>query len=304
MSQFLSTVLDYILSVSTLTTIGVTLLTLFCTSWIKNSFSKRFHVFKLKTDHNYAERKKVKETISKNKVHLINACESLNHRFFNFEENHSKGWHNVDRQYETKSKYYFNSFVYRLALVYAWVNKIDGELVIMDTTVATKEDIDFVKFLRVFKQVLSDISLFDKSKEYDSSKEIDHFFNGSVNTIANAMKNGDGDMITFDDYEKDLKLYSSKLIKVCEFLDGASPDEDRQRWGRLQQLHLALLCFLNQYGYDFQQTELKKIETAFCWSMSDVLFSNFVVLLDRNMLSQNGEVKRIVKYFRKTQKGF
>jgi len=231
---------------SIIISIITTIVTLVLTLLVKKHFDKRYHIFKIKSDHNYAERKKVKEALSTNKVHLINACESLNHRFYNFNSNHGKEWHFMSGVFDKPSKYYFNSFVYRVAILYTWVEKIETDLILMDTTIASKEDLDFVKFLRLFKQVLCDATLIKYKEGYDSSKETDHFFTGTINSIANALVKQDGNIMRFDEYNEGLKPLSTKLEPICKFLDSVSPDESRHRWDRLRLLHLSLLCFLNR----------------------------------------------------------
>lgn len=67
------------------------LITLFITIFIGERFKrhneKELHLEKLIDEHKLEEQKKIKESISKNKIQLINAAESLNHRLWNFSSN-------------------------------------------------------------------------------------------------------------------------------------------------------------------------------------------------------------------------
>ena len=217
-----------------------TLVTLFLTSIIKKLFDKNFLVFKLETEHRYEERKKVKDVLSKNKVHLLNACEKLNHRLFNLTKNHDKKWHYVAGNYKTRG-YYFSSSIYRIAHVYARIEIIERELILLDTTIATKEDLDFVKYLRVFREVLSDLFLMKGIDGYDDGGETDHLMRGSVDSMARALIKDDGTICDADEFVESKNVYLPKLKSICSFFDSISPEEKRYRWDRLQTLHLSLI---------------------------------------------------------------
>jgi len=174
--------------------------TLLLSSLIKSIYERRFHVFKLEAEHRYEQRKKIKEILSKNKIRLLNSCESLNHRLWNFSNNYKEKWYCVNREYRNKDNYYFISFVFRLLCFYAWIKKIEDEMVYLDTTIASREDMEFMKFLRLFPGVLCDLVLTD-GFEYDPFHETDHFFKNSLEHMA-AVLIKDGEVCTFPNFRK------------------------------------------------------------------------------------------------------
>jgi len=100
--------------VAALTSIATLLISLgFRTLW-----EKHFHVFKLREEYKYEQRKKLKEILSRNKIQLLNSSESLNRRLWNFTSNYKERWHNASGNYGDAG-YYFRSFVYRFAAVFA-----------------------------------------------------------------------------------------------------------------------------------------------------------------------------------------
>lgn len=274
--------------------IVTTIITLVFTSLIKKIFDKNFLVFKLDTEHKYEERKKVKDTLSKNKVHLLNACEQLNHRLLNLNENHNKKWHHVDGDYQSTG-YYFISSIYRIAHVYAQIEIIEKNLIQLDTTIAPKEDLNFVKYLRVYRQVLSDLFLMKGIDGYDDSRETDHLMRGSVDSLARALIKDDGTICDADEFVEKKESYLPKLISICTFFDSISPEEERYRWDRLQTLHYLTLSFLNAYGYDFQVTDNKKFRKIMDHPRKNRILKNYVELLKRAKLGKQKEIRSFIK---------
>ena len=72
----------------------------------------------------------------------------------------------IDGDYNNPNNYYFQSFVYRILSVYAWMRKIELELIHLDTTIAISDDLNFVKFIRFYGRIFSDIAFF-KGFKYD-----------------------------------------------------------------------------------------------------------------------------------------
>ncbi len=276
-----------------------TIVTLSLSYLLKFLWERHFHVFKLEAEYKYEQRKKIKDILSKNKMQLLNCCESLNHRLWNFSDNHSKYWHKVNGDYCDSRAYYFNSFVYRLMAVFAWIRKIEEEMIYLDTTIASKEDMEFIKFLRVFPEIMYDIDLLFKGYDYDANYQTDHFFRNNLETMAGALFQGDS-VCTFAQFENRLASYSEHLRPVCQYVDGISPTENRLRWDRLQVLHVATMVFLNSYGYDFQRTTADKLRTIIKKPRRSKLLANFADLLERNSLASQKEFKRTIRVLLQT----
>lgn len=139
---------------------------------------KRYILSKLESEHKYEQQKYLKNLLAKNKMQLLNIAAQLNHRLWNYSENHKENWLNVNRDYELGN--YFKSFVFRFVTFFAYIQKIESELIFIDSTFASKKDLEFIKFLRTFPKLFCDVKLFD-GFEYDKSKSTDHFFETILN---------------------------------------------------------------------------------------------------------------------------
>jgi hypothetical protein len=274
--------------------VGITSITLFIGGRIKRHNEKKLHIEKLIDEHRHDEQKKIKESISKNKIQLINAAEILNHRLLNFAGNWEKKWHHSDTDVGENS-YYSVSFAYRLLKFYWWVLKADNELVYLDTTLADKSDMDFIKFLRIFPGVMCQVTLFD-GLDYDAEYDTDHFFKHDFENIIASFEVKK----EFPEYQTFKEVYSGKddeISSLISFIDGMSADEKRLRWTRLFSLHLLVISFLNAYGYSFQYTGSTKIK-AIAQSLrlhlnGSTVLDNFNVMLAEIQLDKNEHVQNI-----------
>lgn len=257
----------------------------------KSLWEKHFHTFKLEEEYKYEQRKALKAILSKNKIQLLNSCESLSFRLWNFAIHYKDKWHCVSGNY-VSGGYYFTSFVYRFVAVFSWVKKIEKEMVYLDTTIATAKDMEFLKFLRLFPQLMCDLILF-KGFEYDDNYQKDHFFTNNFDHMSESLIK-ENSVYSFSEYEQHCRELKEDLECACLFIDGMSPDEERLRWDRLQILHIVLMVFLNTFGYDFQRTEGDKFNEIINKPRKSRLISNFTGMLDKNKLSNQKEFKRII----------
>ena len=258
----------------------------------KSFWDKYFLIFKLDQEYKYEQRKKLKEILSKSKIQLLNSCESLNFRLWNFTTHYRDKWHSVNGDYNCGG-YYFTSFVYRFIVVFAWIRKIEKEMVYLDTTIATKKDMEFIKFLRLFPQVLCDVMLFS-GFDYDPNVQKDHFFVHNLEHMSESIIKDDSVYI-YPEFEKHFKEIQENINHACYFIDGISPDEDRLRWDRLQILHITIMIFLNTFGYDFQKTSDDKFKELIGKPRKSRLIRNFIEMIKRNKLSKQREFKHILK---------
>ncbi len=264
---------------------------------LKPFIEKRLFKFKLVEEHKYEQRKLIKEVLAKNKVNLLNSAEQLNHRFWNFRNNYSKNWHLVKGDYFNKENYYFNSFIYRILAFFAWIKITNKEMIFIDTTIATKDDLFFIKYLQIFPQIMCDLFLFE-GFEYDSNSSSDHFFRNDFENIITTLIENE----VVIDYAKYLNKLDNEMgnlkeqySRLCNFLDGLSPNEKRLRFDRLQLLHLTIITFLNKYGYDFQYTDKEKIIKIIQKPRISKLVNNYEKLIIRGKLNKEKEMKKLLK---------
>lgn len=245
---------------------------------------------KLDKTHEHEQRKMIKEVISKNKVNILDAAEALNHRMWNFSDNHSKNWHTKNGRV-IDEQYYLYSFVYRLLAFFAWCSKVEKEMVYLDSTIAEEKDLDFVKFLKLLPQVMCDVSLFN-GLTYDSSHDIDHFYKNNFQSAVNQICTDSG-IISFDEFKIKVETNKIKVDNVVSFLSGINPQENRLRWFRLDAMHFVLLMFINTFGYDFQYTDISKVQTLLTKNPKNKTISNSIRMITDFKLHENKEVKLI-----------
>lgn len=256
----------------------------------KNWFQKKILNYKLENEHKYEQQKHLKSLLSKNKIQLLNIAEQLNHRLWNYGENHQKGWLNVDEDYELGN--YFKSFVYRYVTFFAYIRKIENELIYIDSTFASKKDLEFVKFIRTFPQLFCDVKLFE-GFDYDISISSDHFFRNNFERMVDTFIQ-DNNVISFSYYVENLDTCNQNILQICSFFDGLTPYEERYRWDLMQSFHLTLISFLNSYGYDFQYTSKDKLKILLEIPRKSRLLTNCKNILIRNKLDSNKEIKKII----------
>lgn len=222
--------------ISAITTVIVFFITLFS----KRYFDTRILSSKLETEHKFDQRKRIKEALVKYKVQLLTACEDLNHRLWNFSHNHDKGWINVAGDYKG-DHYYFLSTVYRFLCTFAWIKKITKEIIYLDTTIATKEDMDFIKFLRVFPTTFCDMT-FIVGQGADGEYAVDHFFRNHFELFSDSVIE-ENEIISFEVFKNNMGIKGANIEELSRYIDGISPNEERMRWDRLHLLHLTLILF-------------------------------------------------------------
>ncbi|MBI5539349.1 MAG: hypothetical protein HY951_04770 [Bacteroidia bacterium] len=273
--------------IAAFTAIITTLLSFLTKSWIE----KRIHLNKLENEHKYEQQKILKTLLAKNKMQLLNIAEQLNHRLWNFSENYKENWLNVNGKYDQGN--YFKSFVYRFVTFFAYIRKIEGELIFIDSTFASKKDLEFIKFLRTFPQIFCDVKFFEGFK-YDKSIARDHFFRNNFEKMVESFIRQDK-VISYNDYNEELYLYNDSIAQICIFFDGMTPEEERYRWDLIQTFHLTLIGFLNSYGFDFQYTSTDKINHIIITPRKSKLLANYKNIMTRYKLDSNKEFKKILE---------
>ncbi|PIB47520.1 hypothetical protein AOA59_00420 [Pseudomonas sp. 2822-15] len=275
---------------SALIAAAVTIATLLLRAITKPIWERNFHKFKLESDYTYDQRKKIKEAISKYKVPLLNSAESLNHRLWNFSKNAPQAWH-IQRDGENISdKYYLLSFCYRFLLFFSLCRKIDLELVYLDSTVSTKKDLDFLKYLKFFPQIFSDTEIF-AGTGYNPSVATDHFFSDEFRELVREMSSDDR-MLSYSEFKK--KVEEKEFTHLITYFSGISVDHSCLRWHVLNSFHFILMAFLNDYGYDFQKTSKEKISDLAKSLPSNRLIKNAYTFIERACLNNNKEVRNAV----------
>ena len=274
--------------ISAITTVVVFFLTLLTKNYVDTKILRS----KLDTEHKFDQRKKIKEVLAKNKVHLLTACEDFNHRMWNFSNKHSEGWLNIEGDYLNKH-YYFHSFVYRHLAIFAWTKKIQKEMIFLDTTIAGKEDLEFVKFINVFSRMFCDLTFLEGLKA-DGNKTDDHFFRNEFDLFADELITTTG-VKSFAEYEAELSTIGQKTNRLFRFFDGLSPNENSKRCDGLHFLHLTVLIFHNNYGYDLRSTNDEKLKQVLTNPKKSNFLDNYFNFLNEYHLMDNKQIKNLKK---------
>ena len=178
----------------------VSIVTALLTIYFKSIRDSKAYEKKISVDHNLFEKKKIKESIAEHKTHLINSFEELNHRLWNLSHSYEEQWHFMNGNYLQDNKYYFHSFIYRLSSAVWWANKVDQDMVYLDTTISDESDLTFLKFCKFINIFICQTSLY-KGLSYDESEPVDHFFRHILLMEANNLTDKDGKIINYASFE-------------------------------------------------------------------------------------------------------
>ncbi|MGS4347111.1 hypothetical protein ACKUSY_16285 [Myroides odoratus] len=239
---------------------SVTSVLIFLVGWLFKFIYERYSLsYKLNKEFEFEQKKKLKEEIAKNKIHLINSIEALNHRMWNFSQNVDKDWHKrtEDNWFKDEEQYYINSFLYRFLCFIHWTLKTENDTVSVDTTIASKDDVTFLKWIKTFKDIFTDTDLL-KEFEYDKSKNSNHFYKNDLIGYTKILVKNDK-ILDFDEFETELKDNYTNLKKVIEYFTSIENDNNDKNLNVLRCFHLLTIKFLNDYGHDYQHTNKKKL---------------------------------------------
>ncbi|HEB2439603.1 hypothetical protein CN335_12510 [Bacillus thuringiensis] len=276
----------------------VSALTAVITLFITKLFlEKKGLVHKLELEHNYEQKKKTREEISKHKIQLLNAAEVLNHRIWDYyNKSYKKKLLHVKGEYHNK---YFITTVYRIIVFFSLIRKIEKDMTYLDTTIASREDLNFLTFLRVFPLLFcGGGSLLDNIEGYNKSnaQKDDRFYRNDFEIMAESLIGKDGEVSSLQEFSSN--SFYPEVTRLCKFLDGITPDEDRMRWDVLHMFHLTLIIFLNSYGYDFQKSDSKDIRQLIEEHRKSKIINNYIKLMEKYKLGKQREVKRVIKILR------
>ncbi|MGB3180758.1 MAG: hypothetical protein WBB45_05175 [Cyclobacteriaceae bacterium] len=265
--------------------------TLLISFLFKPLIEKRTHLSKVEIDHEYEQRKKIKEVLSKYKMHLINSADSLRGRLNNLSYCFVTNQHKVDGDFHNEDKSYFQSTIYRVLRFYAWMMIVEKKLIYLETTIASTDDLNFIKYIKAMKRTLQRDALVKGIQERkDVSRDM--IFRDNLDEMCQWLIKEE-DVISFSEFKINSSQNQAKIEQVCKFIDGISPVEDRRRWDRLYCLHLVTISFLNSYGYDYQVEPEKDIRDLIDRIRKTEIFPNLILHLKRYKLYEDMEVRKL-----------
>jgi hypothetical protein len=267
----------------------------FLLGWFFKVIYDRYSLnFRLNKEFTFEQKKSVKQQIAKTKTPILNAAEEFNSRLWNFIDNIDQNWHSIPRNkwLEPKS-YYLRTFVYRLLVFIYWVLEIEKSLIHFDSTIADKKDLDYIKYLKTFKNTLCDTEILE-DLNYSSHDNINHFYKNELIIYTNFIKDENGDVIDYDTFYAKLKEDYKTIEKVFIYINNIENDVKDKSLNVLRCFHLLLIQFLTEYGHDYQKTDKKKTQKLIDEHYHNIKIKNsFRTFLGRNKMES--EMKMILR---------
>jgi hypothetical protein len=127
-------------------------------------FEPLFHKWTLKSNYKFDQRRKLKDELALHKGKLLNSAEQLNYRLLGFNDSIEENWHKVSKEqwFQKKNQYYINSFLFRLLTFGHYLNVTERSVLNIDTQIADKEDIKYLKYVKSMINIFSDGKLHDE----------------------------------------------------------------------------------------------------------------------------------------------
>ena len=274
---------------------GLVSLMIFFSGWIFKIIYDRYSLsFKLKWEFQFEQKKSIKQEIAKTKTPLLNVSEELNYRLWNFIPNINENWHSIEeKKWIDEKHYYLRSFVYRLISFIFWILETEKSLTYFDSTIADKKDLDYIKYIKTFKNIFCDILLL-KDLDYPNDATTNHFYKNDLPRYADYIRGENGEAIDFESFHNKLKDDYSKIKKVFLYINEIENEPENENLNVLRCFHLLLIKFLNEYGHDYQQTDKSKTENLIKDHYHSIKIKNaFEDFLIRNKLVR--EMKVVLK---------
>jgi hypothetical protein len=265
---------------------------------------RRAHREDLAAQYRHNQRRDLQTLLGRYHGGLLDYATSWNYRVLNFFENVGEDWLKREGVYRDESHYYFHSSVYRFLALLGLAQRFESEQIFIDARFVDDRELEFVKFVKAFHWVMSDVALF-KGLDYDKDTGSDHFTSDRLRAIceafaelpvAEAQEGGGGEprppaarIPSFRQFGQRVLRDESEpeLQDVFEFFDGLSPDEaDRYRWDRLMCLYLLTTAFVTTFGYEFQRPPQPFLENALAHIRHPQVTAAFVDWLPRLGLDQ------------------
>lgn len=266
--------------------------------FIKPFIDKNFLKFRLEQEHLYEQRKKIKNVLAEHKIHIVNSAETLSHRLraiLKTKDNDKERiyWQKLNTGANLDEDYLIST-VYRFLIFFKRVTDLEEKLVYLDTTIASKEDLFFVKYLQLFPQVFCGSHLFN-GVSFQINKiniEKDRFKRDEFSACLDLLKK-DNEFITYNEFKKNYHdIYLPNMQIINDFFQEIDPlSKDRLNWDVLQIFWFVLSSFLNSYGYDFQQVKNDWIIKSIEKGKEQRLLSGFEKLIADNKLSNERSIK-------------
>jgi hypothetical protein len=182
---------------------------------------------------------------------LVEAATDFNYRLMNLDRNVSKGWLDVDGEYDMPKGrlYYFRTTVYRFLVLSSVGNRFERRALHIDSRIAEPSDLTFLLYVKALRWVITDAALFQGVESYSEETPRDHFYADRLREMCASMYDGEREL-RFGEFEDAMPMEGT--MDALAFFDGLRPGSFR--WERLTAFRLLLLGFINAFGYEHQKS--------------------------------------------------
>ncbi|MBS3796524.1 hypothetical protein [Pseudoalteromonas sp. BDTF-M6] len=250
-------------------------------------YSKKSLHYKLKTEYTFEQQKSIKEEISKTKVPLLQAAETLNYRLWNLVAHADEKWLEIPQEkWKEEKHHYIRSSAYRILLLWHWILKAEVSVSAYDSTLSPKEDLLYLKYIKAIKYCLCDRLLL-KELGYESAATDNHFYIDDLPEFTSLIIEN-GEVIDFHVFDKKVIDGTVQLDKVLAFLSAYRKEWNNFTRNQLSVLHLLIVGFLNEFGHEYQNTDKKKVKELVLDKYDGVMITReYKKFLERHKLQKD-----------------
>lgn len=261
---------------------------------LQHRLSRRSLEHKLQSEYEYEQRKELRKLIGRYHGRLVEAADAWRNRMDNLYDHQAEGRLAVDGNY-SEPEYYFGTTVYRFMTLAALARQFESEAFYLDARIAEKADLDFLKYVKAFRWMMTDLALI-RGIHYEAWEARDHFLNDRYRGLCDAFAR-EGELPTLAEFESRAGRDAALDPALC-FFDGLRADEDRLRWDRLVAHHLLVMAFLNRAGYDMQHSDDADLARAVGQLRNPQVGANLVHVIDELGLSGEVNAQRVQETLR------
>lgn len=257
-------------------------------------FRKRELWYRLKTEYEHEQRKKIRDLLGAHYGRVLNAADRMNLRFFDLYQNATEGW--LRPNLNDGGSYFYTS-VYRFMNVCSVIRQFERESLHVDDRIAEKLDFLFIRYLDALRLCVTDAGLFHGlpvASYYDTH----HIYADPFRQDCDSCIDTNGDFLSYVDFVTRVRTDDSSLEKyefslredkslksVLKLFYLCAPDQ--LKWDRLVVFHLLLVGLINTFGYAEQEEPKERIDEILSQIQHEEVLINLRDWLARRGLSQN-----------------
>jgi hypothetical protein len=288
---------------------------------LKHVLDRRLLRHRLKVDHEFHERRELRNLIGRYRARVVEAADLFSFRMRQIYGGEvrlplapANGYGRLD--------YYFHSTVLRFLVLLSLAMRFEREAFFIDNRYSEKGDLTFLWLSKGLRWMAADASLFD-DLDYNKTNGKDHFFTDQLRDMCAAIVADDESEIGLSEFVEladwdsrpqrpvvrrpggDPRRSDSRgiprlmldrgenhLKPALEFFDGLERDEGRFRWDRLVAFHLLTMAFLERFGYKAQRPKPHHFALVAKEFENPEVAHNLCELLDKLMVSGKVPVLR------------